>query len=141
MINNRPIFTGQPQVTWGATALTAANTAKDGTGTVLTVFTADAVNGGYAQKLRFRAAGTNVATVARVFINNGSTNATAANNVLFEELTLGATTLSETAQVQNYEIMLNLALPAGYKLNVTIGTTVAAGYYVSAAGGSYTAAA
>lgn len=134
--NINPIFTDTPHLEWGATPVTTANTAKDGTGTVLTVFTAGA-DGSFVQRLRFRAAGTNVATVARVFINNGSTNATAANNVLFDELTLAATTLSETAALANYELPLNIVLPAGYTINVTIGTTVAAGYYVSAVGGDY----
>ena len=67
--NNNPIFTAAPDVQWAA-ALTAANTAKDGTGTVATVFAADATNGGYVHKLVARAAGTNVATVLRVFVNN-----------------------------------------------------------------------
>lgn len=143
--NTAPIYTNVPQISWGSTngnggaagSLKTANTAKDGTGTVLTVFTADATNGSYVQKVRFRAAGTNVATVARVFINNGSTNATAANNVLFDEITLPATTGSETAQINNVEILLNIALPAGYVINVTIGTTVSAGYFVSCVGGNY----
>ena len=135
--NTSPIYSRTPQFEWGTTALTTANTAKDGTGTVLTVFIADATEGSRVEKIRFRAAGTNVATVARVFINNGSTNATAANNILFEEITLPATTLSETSALANQEIILNLSLPAGYKLNVTIGTTVAAGYYISAHGGKY----
>ena len=34
-------------------------------------FAADATNGGYVQRLRFKALGTNIATVARIFINNG----------------------------------------------------------------------
>jgi len=135
--NTNPIYTLSPDIQWGTTAITTANTAKDGTGTVLTAFTADATNGGYVQKIRFRAAGTNVATVARVFINNGGTNATAANNILYEDITLPATTNSEVAQLTNQEIILNFALPPGYKLNVTIGTTVAAGYYVTIIGGKY----
>lgn len=135
--NKNPMFTGTPDVQWGATALATANTAKDGTGTVLTVFTADATNGGYVHKLVARAAGTNIATVLRVFINNGSTNATPANNILLAELTLSATTLSEVASLAPYEIPLNFALPAGYKLNCTVGTTVAAGYYISVIGGKY----
>lgn len=136
--NTRPIFTGIPDNQWGATALTAANTAKDGTGTVLTVFTADATNGGYVREMRFRAAGTNVATVARVFQNNGSTNATPANNILIAEITLSATTLSEVASLVDYLLPLGFALPAGYKLNVALGTAVAAGYYISVFGGKYT---
>ena len=135
--NTAPIFSLLGDIEWGATAITTANTAKDGTGTVLNVFTADATNGGFVQRIRFRAAGTNVATVARVFINNGSTNATAANNILWDEITLAASTLSETSALAVYELPLNFALPPGYKLNVTVGTTVAAGYYVSVIGGKY----
>ena len=135
--NNNPIFTGTPDVQWAAAAISAANTAKDGTGTVSTAFTADATNGGFVSKLVARATGTNVATVLRVFVNNGSTNATAGNNVLFTELTLAATTLSEVAALASYEVPLNLALPAGYKINCTIGTAVAAGYALSVVGGKY----
>ncbi len=135
--NNNPIFSGRPDVQWGTTAITTANTAKDGTGTVLTVFTADATEGGYVERMTFRAAGTNIATVARVFINNGLTAATPANNILYAEITLSATTLSEVAALVDYVVPLNIALPPGYKLNVTVGTTVAAGYYVSVTGGKY----
>ena len=134
--NTAPIFSISGDIEWGATAITTANTAKDGTGTVLTVFTAG-VDGGFVQRIRFRSAGTNIATVARVFINNGSTNATAANNILYDEITLAATTLSEVAALAVYELPLNFALPAGYVLNVTLGTTVAAGYFVSVIGGKY----
>ncbi len=136
--NISPIFSGKPAVGWGATALSAANTAMDGTGTVLTVFTADATNGSFVQSIRFRAAGTNVATVARVFINNGSSNATPGNNILREEITLASTTLSQTSATANYELTLNFGLPAGYKLNVALGTAVAAGYFISVVGGDYT---
>lgn len=38
------------------------------------VFAADATNGGYLQRLRFKARGTNVATVARIYINRGGIN-------------------------------------------------------------------
>jgi hypothetical protein len=134
--NTAPIFTLTPRTSWGTTAITTANTAKDGTGTVLSIFTAGS-NGSYVQRVRFRPSGTSVQTVARLFINNGSTNATAANNILFDEITLSAITLSETSAQPSFEIPMNFALPAGYVLNVTIGTTVAAGWYVSAIGGDY----
>lgn len=39
-----------------------------------TVFTADATNGGFIQRIRFKALGTNVATVARVYIGRGAVN-------------------------------------------------------------------
>jgi hypothetical protein len=133
--NTNPIYSAVPDVAWSG-AITTANTAMDGTGTVSTVFTAG-VNGSFVQKVRFRALGTNVASVGRVFINNGSTNATAGNNVLYDEVTLAATTANAAAALALYEITLNIALPAGYKINVTIGTTVAAGYVVTAVGGDY----
>ena len=135
--NTQPIFSSLGDIQWGTTVLTTLNTAKDGTGTVLNVFTADATNGGFVQRIRFRAAGTNIATVARVFINNGSVNSTPANNILYDEITLAATTLSEVAALAVYELPLNFALPPGYVLNVTLGTTVAAGYFVSVIGGKY----
>lgn len=136
--NVTPIFSGKPRLSWGTTAITAANTNKDGTGTTLSVFTADATNGSWVQSVTFRAAGTNVATVGRVFVNNGSSSATPANNVLRGEITLSATTLSEVAALSTYDLPLNFGLPAGYVLMVALGTAVAAGYYVSVTGGDYT---
>ena len=104
--NTSPIYSLAPIVAWGT--LTTANTAKDGTGTVVTVFTADATEGGRIEKIKIRAAGTNVATVLRVFLNNGSTNATAANNTLYTESTIAATTLSEVAALADTEISMQL---------------------------------
>lgn len=136
------LVTRAGDVQWGSVA--TANTSKDGTGTVVTIFTADVSNGGRVDRVRFRALGTNVATVARVFINNGLTNSTAANNSLLAEATLAATTLSEVVALASVELSSNtsdvafpIILPPGYKLNVTIGTTVAAGYQVTAIGGKY----
>ena len=137
-INTLPVFPKSGDIQWGANAITAANTAKDGTGTVNTIYTAPA-DGGFVQSIRFRAAGTNVATVARIFINNGGANSTAANNILFNEITLPATTLSEVAAQSAYELPLNVMMPEGYKINVVLGTAVAAGYFASVVAGKYTA--
>ncbi|MBE2242379.1 MAG: hypothetical protein IAE86_06475 [Burkholderiaceae bacterium] len=133
--NTAPIYSKVGVIAWAT--LTAANTAKDGTGTTGTIFTADATNGGRVEKVKVRALGTNVATVLRIFINNGSSSATAANNTLFMEVTCAATTLSEVAALADIEVLLNLVLPPGYKLLVAIGTTVAAGLAVTAVGGAY----
>ncbi len=138
--NTSPIFSAKGSIQWNPAILTAANTTKDGTGTVATVATGNAAGnaaGNLIQKLAARALGTNVATVLRVFINNGSTNATALNNSLIAELTLPATTLSEVAALPDYVLPLDLILPAGYKINCTIGTAVAAGYALTAMGGEY----
>jgi hypothetical protein len=134
--NTSPIFSRVPSLKW-VNGITAANTAKDGTGTVDTVFTADATEGSYVERLVVRPRGSNVASVLRVFINNGSTNATASNNALFAELGLPATTNSEVAAIAGLAVPMNVALPPGYKINVTLGTAVAGGYVVTAAGGDY----
>jgi hypothetical protein len=137
--NTSQIFSRVGQVNWTQSIVTA-NTALDGTGTVATIFTADATNGGRVEMVRARALGTNVATVLRVFINNGSSNATPANNTLWAEITLPATTASAVAALTDQYLaapFFPLVLGPGYKLNVTIGTTVAGGYSVTAAGGAY----
>lgn len=132
--NTAPIYSKVPKVGFGSVA--TANTAKDGTGTQVTVFTAG-TEGSYVGSVVFRAKGTNVATVARVFLNNGSDATTATNNTLIAEMTLPATTLSETTQLAHQELVLNRTIPAGYKINITIGTTVSAGYAVTCFGGDY----
>ena len=135
--NTTPIFTKVGDVQWINTVLAANTTTDLTTGTSYLAFTADATNGGYVQKLRFRALGTNVATVARVWLNNGATTGTAANNTLFDEVTLAATTVSQTSALSVYEVPVNLAMPPGYKIYITLGTAVAAGYDVIAVGGKY----
>lgn len=142
--NTSPIFPLTPQVGFGT--VDTANTAKDGTGTVVTVATAGA-NGARVDQIKVRALGTNVATVMRFFINNGSDPTTATNNTLIHEATIAATTLSEVAELADNDILIAKEgsesvppipyLPAGYKINITIGTTVAAGLQVTVHGGDY----
>lgn len=135
--NTSPIFSRVGDVQW-SNAVLAANTTTDLTsGTSYLVFTADATNGGRLEKLIARALGTNVATVLRIWINNGSTTATAANNSLLHEATLAATTLSQVAALAAIDIAMNLVLPPGYRIYVTLGTAVAAGYDVIGVGGKY----
>ena len=132
--NTAPIYPLTPVIGWATQ--TTANTAMDGTGTVSTLLTAGA-NGIRIDKIRCKALGTNVASVLRVFVNNGSANTTAANNSLIAELTLPATTATSSAALTEYDLTLDVALPSGYKLNCAIGTTVAAGWQVTAEGGQY----
>jgi hypothetical protein len=138
--NTQPIFSTKGAIQWNPAILNAANTAKDGTGTVATVFTGNAAGnaaGNFVQKLIARPLGTNVATVLRVFVNNGLTNVTAANNTLIAEITLPTTTLSEVAALPDFILALNFAIPPGYKINCTLGTAVAAGYALTVIGGEY----
>jgi hypothetical protein len=135
--NTSPIFSIAGEAQWSSGAITAANTTTDLTsGTIYAIFTGG-TNGSYVQRIRFRHLGTNVATVARVWINNGSTTGTAANNTLWDEITLAANTLSQTAAAINYELPFGFALPAGYVIYVTLGTGVAAGFRATIIGGDY----
>ena len=109
--NQNPIFTLVGDIQWGTGIVASANTVRGGSGAVMTCFSGDATNGGFVRELRWRAAGTNIATVGRVFINNGSTNATPANNILIDEITLSATTISEVAALATYVVPLGFALP------------------------------
>jgi len=123
--------------------LTAANVATDGTGTVTTVFTADATNGSYLKSIKVKVswvtggAGTTTATVMRFYINNGSANSTAQNNALFAELQIPAITIGNATAGPDYEIPCNFALPAGFKINATIGTASTPGFIVFGIGGNY----
>lgn len=79
MANNAPIFSRLGDIQGGELIITQASiTAGDYTGLGIynvVAFTADSANGGFVQRLRFKAAGSNAAaSVARVYINNGAIN-------------------------------------------------------------------
>ena len=132
--NISPIFTNVPNSGWGT--IDTANTAKDGTGTVVEIFTAGS-NGSKVERIIAETLGTNVASVLRVFLNNGGANSVPANNTLIRQISLPSTTISEVAGQITIMVPLDIVIEAGYKLNITIGTTVAAGWQVSALGGDY----
>jgi len=136
--NTAPIFSAKGDIEW-TTVQTSANTTFDGIiGTPAIVFSAS-IDGGFVQRIRFKASGSATATVARVFINNGDSTGSIGNNVLFDEITLASTTVSQTAAQVVYELPLNIALPAGYRILTTLGTVQSAGggWYAVAVGGSY----
>ena len=139
--NNNPIFSRVADVQWTG-LMTAANTTSDLTaGTSYLAFSADATEGGFLQKLRFRAipAASTAATVARLWLNNGSATGTAANNSLFDEVSLPATTVSATLATAGFEVPVNIPLPAGYRVYITLGTAPggSSGWMCTAIGGKY----
>ena len=140
--NTTPIYSKAGQISFSA-LLQTANTAKDGTGATQLIFSAGA-DGARVERIRIKPVGTNVATVVRIFINNGSDPASAANNVLYAEKTIAANTLSEAAESVLNELptitdttAFPLVLPPSYRLYATIGTTVAAGIRITAIGSTY----
>lgn len=146
--NNDPIYSKVADIQWNGTsalltsAMTAGNVSSyNGTdANVALLFTADATNGGFVQKVRAKCCaltGTSSASVLRLFLNNGSTNGTAANNVLIGEVSLPAVANTVVAATPDVEYTLNIAIPPGYKIYGGLGTAVTTGWAVSVIGGKY----
>ncbi len=139
--NTQPIFSIQGETQWSS-LMNAANTGNVTGSTSYLVFTAG-TNGSFVQKIRFRhvpPSGNTNATVARVWINNGSDVTVTSNNTLFDEITIANnTTFSQVASTPFYEIPLNFALPPNYRIYVTLGTPPSTGANIQATviGGDY----
>jgi hypothetical protein len=80
MPNIQPIFSRVADIQ-GAALLTAAADYNGQNVFNSSIWQSDGTNGGYCQKLRFKSIGGNAATVARIYINNGSGIANASSNV------------------------------------------------------------
>lgn len=142
-VNTAPIYSRRGQVSRDAAGamnqpITAGSNTYDGTNANASlVFTADATEGSFVQRIRFKAAGSNIQTVARIFINNGSTPGTAANNVFYGEQTLPLITASAVAATNEIDYPLGFALPPGYRIYVLLATAVASGWVATVIGGDY----
>lgn len=138
--NTQPIFPLTPNIGYGK--VLTANTALDGTGTLVTCFTAGA-NGSIVDSLTIVHLGINVATVLRLFIKDGL------NYTLFFEETIAAnTTLSQVAKSVYYEYIFDptngsgtnkkrLSLKPNALIVASVGTTIAAGVQCTLIGGDY----
>lgn len=117
--------------------VSAANTALDGTGTIVLLFTAGA-NGAIVEKVSAMHMGTNVASTLRILKNDGL-GLLAANFNLLKDLAIPAYTLAQTTSSFAGEILLNAGsgygLKAGEKLYATTGVVLAAGWMVTTIGG------
>jgi hypothetical protein len=93
--------------------VSTANTARDGTGTIATIFTAGA-SGSRVDDIAIVATGTTTAGVVRLFINDGT------NSRLWQEILVAAITPSTTVQVWS-AVQLNqaLLLPNGWSLRAS----------------------
>ena len=129
-VTNTPIFVQAPR--HSAVAISTANTNRDGSGTVGTVFTANAINGSLIDRIEIMAAGTTTAGVVRLFIHNGS------SYFLWKEILVGAITPSATVAAFNRKIDCSIAenecpQPAGWSLRAS--THNAETFHVHAWGG------
>lgn len=133
-----PQYTTTPNI--ASSTLTAANNVYDGTGTTGTCFTAGASGSfvGFVKLKPNNSTANTTASVARFWINNGSTSSTAANNFFFAEATLPTTTATTGAAQVDLNIPFNIALPAGYKIIWALAAAPAGGgWAATGVGGDY----
>jgi hypothetical protein len=141
--NTTAIYSRLADIQWIQTGVIASSAANNSSGinagTSFLVFTADATFGGRVEKLVIMPNGntTNIANVMRIHINNGSSTTTAANNTQFRDISLPATVSTVAAAIGTIEVPMNVALPAGYAIYATVGTSAAAGFNIVAVGGKY----
>lgn len=93
--------------------VSTANTNRNGTGTIATVFTAGS-SGSRIDDIYITATGTTTAGVVRLFLNDGT------NTWLFQEILVSAITPSTTVQVwQSVQLNLALILASGWSLRAS----------------------
>lgn len=93
-----PIFAATPKL--GIVQITTANTARDGTGTLATLYTAGS-SGSLIYKIQIVATGTTTANVVRLFV----TDTGGANPRMIEEIIVPAITPSTTVRVFEYVLV------------------------------------
>jgi hypothetical protein len=108
--------------------VTTANTARDGSGTPVTVLTAGA-SGSRIDDVSVVAAGTTTAGVVRLFLHDGT------NARLLAELLVPAITPSTTVAVWSTSLVgMGLTLPTGWSLRATTHNTETFNVLVTRAG-------
>lgn len=134
--NTAPIFTQTPRLGFGIIN-TVNNTFDMSSGTSASLFVAGS-SGSYVSKIRVKPSGSTAATVLRFFLNSGSTT-TSTNNSLYAELSIPAITTSATLAQNDFEVPLNIAIPASYAIYGVSATAPGAGtgFEVTTIGGDY----
>lgn len=124
-----PTFTSTPIAARGA--LSAANTNRDGTGTIVDIVTAAAA-GTVIEKIVVQATATTTAGMVRLYVHNGT------DYRLFREYTIAAVTASAsvacTRVAETFDVPL--VIPTGYKIAAS--THNAEAFTVWALGGDLT---
>ena len=141
--NTSPIYSlkgdqsSDNSTTMGTTMTTATGDYTGISANHVLVYTANATDGGFIEGIWFTPIGTNTASVARVYVNNGSTNTTAANNRYLGAQTLPATTATNVAAETRIFFPIGQALKPGFRIYAGLGTTVAAGWVACPQAGQY----
>ena len=148
--NIDPIYSKASDYQGGGLITTAATTVYDISGTIGTdiykIFTADATNGGFVQKVRFKYAAngttTSNAAVLRIWISSvaSGTPTIGTQAWFYDEIAVPATgALTTTGTIPVYEVPFGFALPAGYTIlvKITVSQSASTGYLASVIAGKY----
>lgn len=114
----------------GVVQVSVANTNRDGTGTIATIFTAGA-SGSRIDRVTVEAVAATTAGMVRLFIHDG------VNSRLYNEIPVPAVTPSGTTPAFRYQLPIEggLALPTDYSLRAS--TNNAETFNVIAQGGDF----
>lgn len=126
-----PSYAATPKV--GVAVISTANTNRDGTGTIGTVFSAG-TNGSRIERIVIQATGTTTAGMVRLFLHDG-TNARLYEEVPVTAITPSGTTAAYTETLEAYTTpeYMPLVLPTGWSLRAS--THNAESFNVIAVGG------
>lgn len=127
-----PIFA--QAVRHAVATISTANTNRDGSGTIGTIFTGDATDGSVIDHVDIAAIGTTTAGVVRLYVHNGSAS------FLWKEILVTAITPSTSVAVWSHTVDCSqrsgsLFLPAGWSLRAS--THNAESFNVAAFGADY----
>lgn len=115
-----PVFVGTPAI--GVNDVSTANTNRDGTGTIETIFTAG-TDGSRVEEIVCKATGDPADSVVTIFLHDGSTY------YLFDEFDLGNPAAASTT-VEGYRVSRtyeNLVLPNGWSVRAAITVALTSG--------------
>ena len=107
-------------------SLLNGNTSRDGyheTMDSYLLYTAS-TNGTLFNQVYINSCGTNPTTVIRFFLNNGLDYTNVSNNSLFAEVELPAKTVSSSVGNSRKIKIINMALPANYRVYVTTSSSL-----------------
>ena len=108
--------------------VSTANTARDGTGTLATIFTAGS-SGSRIDDIKIQATGTTTAGVVRLFLHDGT------NARLYDEILVPAITPSTTVEAFSAMLVnLGIVLPSGWSLRASTNNAETFNVIVSRAG-------
>ncbi len=108
--------------------VSVANTARDGTGTLATIFTAGS-SGSRIDDIKIQATGTTTAGAVRLFLHDGT------NARLYDEILVPAITPSTTVEAFSAMLVnLGIVLPSGWSLRASTNNAETFNVIVSRAG-------